>query len=153
MIGREEAVAVIVSRVSRQRLVTVVGPGGIGKTTVALAVAERMIADYEDGVWLVDLAPLGDPRLVPSTVATVLGLEVRTDNPLPGLVAGLRNKRMLLDNCEHVIRWREVITSSVLGLVPQVNEYETRSSGLPRRFVPWCCRPPPGSVRSGQNRN
>src|SRR6266851_4983827 len=105
MIGREEAVATLVSRLSRDRLLTIVGPGGIGKTTVALAVAERTIADYEHGVWLVDLAPLGDPRLVPSAVATVLGLEVRTDNPLVGLVAALRDRRMLLllDNCEHVI--------------------------------------------------
>jgi DNA-binding winged helix-turn-helix (wHTH) protein len=63
MIGREEAVATLASRLSRERLVTVVGPGGIGKTTVALAVAERMIAAYEHGVWLVDLAPLSDPRL------------------------------------------------------------------------------------------
>ena len=85
MIGRDEAVAALVSRLSRQRLVTIVGPGGIGKTTVALAVAERMIADYEHGVWLVDLAPLGDPRLVPSAVATVLGLEIRTEDPLPAL--------------------------------------------------------------------
>jgi DNA-binding winged helix-turn-helix (wHTH) protein len=90
MVGREEAVAALVSRLSRQRLVTIVGPGGIGKTTVALTVAERMIPSYEHGVWLVDLAPLGDPRLVPSAVATVLGLEIRTDDPLPGLVASLR---------------------------------------------------------------
>jgi len=69
MIGREEVVATLVSRLSRERVLTIVGPGGIGKTTVALAVAERMISDYEHGVWLVDLAPLGDPRLVPSTVA------------------------------------------------------------------------------------
>src|SRR4030081_3771672 len=105
MIGREEAVASLVSRLSRERLLTIVGPGGIGKTTVALGVAERMIAGYEDGVWLVDLAPLNDPRLVPSAVATVLSLEVRTENPLPGLVAGLRDQGMLLllDNCEHVI--------------------------------------------------
>src|SRR6266567_1290224 len=73
MIGRDEAVAALVSRLSRERLVTIVGPGGIGKTTVALAVAERMIAGYEHGIWLVDLAPLGEPRLVPSTVATALG--------------------------------------------------------------------------------
>ena len=55
MIGREGAVSALVSRLSRQRLVTVVGPGGIGKTTVALAVAERVIAGYEHGVRLVDL--------------------------------------------------------------------------------------------------
>src|ERR1700680_629084 len=90
MIGREEAVAALVSRLSRERLVTIVGPGGIGKTTVALAVAERVIAGYEHRVWLVDLAPLGDPRLVPSTVATMLDLEVHTENPLPGLIAALR---------------------------------------------------------------
>jgi predicted ATPase/DNA-binding winged helix-turn-helix (wHTH) protein len=123
MIGREEAVATLVSRLASQRLVTVVGPGGIGKTTVALAVAERLIADYEDGVWLVDLAPLGDPRLVPSAVATVLGLEVRTDNPLPGLVSALRNKRMLLllDNCEHVIDAAASLAAAVLTGVPGIN--------------------------------
>src|SRR5260370_33549655 len=105
MIGREEAAGALASRLSRQRLVTVVGPGGIGKTTIALAVAERVTASYEHGVWLVDLAPLGDPRLVPSTVATVLGLEMRTEDSLPALVAALRDNRMLLllDNCEPVI--------------------------------------------------
>jgi len=122
MIGREEAVAALVSRLSRQRLVTVVGPGGIGKTTVALAVAERMIADYEHGVWLVDLAPLSDPRLVPSAVATVLGLEVRTENPLPGLIAALRDRRMLLllDNCEHVIDAVPPLAAALLGGAPGV---------------------------------
>src|SRR5260370_4396522 len=123
MIGREEAVATLVSRLSRERLLTIVGPGGIGKPTVALAVAERMIADYEHGVWLVDLSPLNDLRLVPSAVATVLGLEVRTDNPLPGLVAGLRDKRMLLllDNCEHVIDAAAGLPAAVLSGVPPVN--------------------------------
>ena len=132
MIGREEAVAALVSRLPRQRLVTVVGPGGIGKTTVALAVAERMIADYEDGVWLVDLAPLSDPRLVPSAVATVLGLEVRTENPLPGLVAGLRDRRMLLllDNCEHVIDAAASLAAAVLSGVPGVDILATSREPL-----------------------
>src|SRR5216684_5102483 len=117
MIGREEAVAALVSRLSHQRLVTVVGAGGIGKTTVALAVAERMMASYEHGVWLVDLAPLSDPRLVPSAVATVLGLETRTDDPLPALVAALRDNRMLLllDNCEHVIEAVASLAAALLG--------------------------------------
>src|SRR5439155_3122853 len=117
MIGREEAVASLVSRLSRERLLTIVGAGGIGKTTLALAVAERMIADYEHGVWLADLSPVGDPRLVPSAVATVLGLEVRTDNPLPGLIAALRDRRMLLllDNCEHVIDAAASLAAAILG--------------------------------------
>jgi len=59
MIGLEEAVATLVVRLSRELLVRIVGAGGIGKTTVALAVAERMMASYERGVWLIDLAPLG----------------------------------------------------------------------------------------------
>src|SRR5947209_16335746 len=123
MIGREEIAATLVSRLSRERVLTIVGPGGIGKTTVALAVAERMIADYEDGVWLVDLAPLGDPRLVPSTVATVLGLEVHADNPLPGLIATLRDRQMLLllDNCEHVIDAAASLAAAVLTGLPRVN--------------------------------
>src|SRR3954468_13927617 len=132
MIGREKAVAALVSRLSRQRLVTVVGPGGIGKTTVALAVAERMIADYEHGVWLVDLAPLSDPRLVPSAVAMVLGLEVRTENPLPGLIATLRDRRMLLllDNCEHVIDAVASLVAAVLTGVPRVNILATSREPL-----------------------
>ena len=123
MIGREEVVATLVSRLSRERVLTIVGPGGIGKTTVALAVAERMISDYEHGVWLVDLAPLGDPRLVPSAVASVLGLEVRTENPLPGLIATLRDRQMLLllDNCEHVIDAAASLAAAVLTGLPRVN--------------------------------
>jgi DNA-binding winged helix-turn-helix (wHTH) protein len=117
MIGREEAMAALASRLSSERLVTIVGPGGIGKTTIALAVAERAIAGYEHGVWLVDLAPLSDPRLVPSAVATVLGLGIRTESPLPSLVAGLRDKRMLLvlDTCEHVIDAVVSLAGAVLG--------------------------------------
>jgi predicted ATPase len=132
MIGRDEAVAALVSRLSRQRVVTIVGPGGIGKTTVALAVAERMIASYEHGVWLVDLAPLGDPHLVPSAVATVLGLEVRTGDLLPGLVAGLRDRRMLLllDNCERVIDSAAGLAAAVLGGAPGVNILATSREPL-----------------------
>src|SRR3954449_631888 len=132
MIGRDETVAALVARLSRERLVTIVGPGGIGKTTVALAVAERLIASYEHGVWLVDLAPLGDPRLVPSTVATVLGMEVRSEDPLPGLVAGLRGKRMLLllDNCEHVIDAAASLAAAVLTGVPRVNILATSREPL-----------------------
>ena len=73
--------AALASRLSSERIATIVGPGGIGKTTVALAVAERLIASYEDGVWLVDLAPLSDPRLVPSAVATGTGSRLGVGAP------------------------------------------------------------------------
>jgi predicted ATPase/DNA-binding winged helix-turn-helix (wHTH) protein len=132
MIGREEAVAALALRLSQHRLLTIVGPGGIGKTTVALAVAERMIADYEHGVWLVDLAPLGDPRLVPSTVAGVLGLEGHAENPLPGLIAALKDRRMLLllDNCEHVIDAAASLAAAVLTGVSRVNILATSREPL-----------------------
>jgi predicted ATPase/DNA-binding winged helix-turn-helix (wHTH) protein len=117
MIGRDETVTALVARLSSQRLVTIVGTGGIGKTTVALAVAERMLGAFEHGVWLVDLAPLRDPGLVPSAIATLLGLEVRADDPLSGLVTLLRDKRtlLLLDNCEHVIEGVAGLAAAVLS--------------------------------------
>jgi len=132
MIGRDDAVAALVSRLSRERLLTIVGAGGIGKTTVALAVAERMMTAYEHGVWLVDLAPIGDPRLVPSAVATVLGLEIRTENPLRGLVVGIRDKRMLLllDNCEHVIDAAAGMAAAILSGAPGVNILATSRESL-----------------------
>src|SRR5260370_4455058 len=149
MIGRGDAVAALVSRLSRQRLVTIVGTGGIGKTTIALAAAEHVMANYEHGVWLVDLAPIGDPRLVPSAVATVLGLETRLEDLLPALVAALRDKRMLLllDNCEHVIDTTASLAAAFLGGAPGVSilatsreplgatgesEYHLGPLGLPR---------------------
>jgi predicted ATPase/DNA-binding winged helix-turn-helix (wHTH) protein len=123
LIGRDEAVATLVVRLARERLVTIVGAGGIGKTTVALTVAERLIADYDHGVWLVDLAPIDDPRLVPSTIATVLGLTVHSENLLPGLIAALRGRRtlLLLDNCEHVIEAVSGLVAALLGGVPGLN--------------------------------
>jgi predicted ATPase/DNA-binding winged helix-turn-helix (wHTH) protein len=132
MIGRDDAVAAVVSRLSRERLVTIVGAGGIGKTTVALAVAERMMTSYEHGVWLVDLAPLADPRLVASAAATVLGLEIRTEDPLPGLVAALRDDRMVLlfDNCEHVIEGTAGLAAAILSGAPGVKILATSREPL-----------------------
>jgi predicted ATPase/DNA-binding winged helix-turn-helix (wHTH) protein len=118
MLGREEIAATLVTQLSHRRLVTVVGPGGVGKTTVTLAVADRMIGStYEHGVWMVDLAPLSDPHLVPSAVATLLGVEVRAEDPLSGLVAALRDQRMLLllDNCEHVVAAAAGLAAAVLN--------------------------------------
>jgi predicted ATPase/DNA-binding winged helix-turn-helix (wHTH) protein len=122
MIGREEIATTLATELAHQRLVTLVGPGGIGKTTVGLAVAERLIGAFERGVWLVDLASLRDPGLVPSVVATVLGLEISTEDPLHALVAVLRDSRLLLllDNCEPVINAAAGLAAAVLAGAPEV---------------------------------
>jgi predicted ATPase len=116
LIGRADAVSQIVARLQRNRLLSIVGPGGIGKTSVALAVAEASLNTHEHGVWFVDLAPLGDARLVPSAVAQVLGFDIRSDDPVPGLVGALRDRRLLLllDNCEHVIEAAATLAAAIL---------------------------------------
>ena len=117
LIGRAEIVEKLASQLPRQRLVTIAGSGGIGKTSVALAVAEALIPAYAHGVWLINLAPLSDPRLVPSVLTAALGLEMRSEDPVPGLIGMIRDKRMLLvlDNCEHVIDEAAALAVAVLG--------------------------------------
>jgi predicted ATPase/DNA-binding winged helix-turn-helix (wHTH) protein len=105
LIGRADIIDDLAERLSQRRLLTIVGPGGIGKTAVALSVAEQTIKAFEHGVWLIELAHLGDPSLVPGTLAAALGLEIGSEKALPALVTALRDKQMLLvlDNCEQVI--------------------------------------------------
>jgi predicted ATPase/DNA-binding winged helix-turn-helix (wHTH) protein len=116
LIGRADAVSRIVARLQRHRLVSIVGPGGIGKTSVALAAAEASVNTYEHGVWFVDLAPLADARLVPSAVAQVLGFDIRSDDPVSGLVGALRDRRLLLvlDNCEHMIEAAATLAAEIV---------------------------------------
>lgn len=105
MIGRDDAVEKIAAELSLHRFVTIVGPGGIGKTSVALAVAHGQRAGFEGQVCFVDFGALTDPRLVPGTIAAALGLTVNSDDPIPGLLLSLRSRRTLLvlDSCEHII--------------------------------------------------
>ena len=116
LIGRTDAVSDITGRLDRHRFVTVVGPGGIGKTSVALMVAEEASASYEDGVCLVDCAPLLGSSLVARKLAATLALEIAEDDPSRGLVAFLHNKRMLivLDCCELVVEAAAVLVESLL---------------------------------------
>lgn len=116
LIGRADAVVDIVGRLSKHRFVTIIGPGGIGKTSVALAVAEQAAISYGDGICLVDCAPLSDMSLVAPKLASTLGLEIAVDDPTRGLVAFLHGKRMLivLDCCERVVEAAAVLVENLL---------------------------------------
>jgi predicted ATPase/DNA-binding winged helix-turn-helix (wHTH) protein len=105
MVGRDEDVQSIATQLIEQRFVTVVGPGGIGKTTVAISVSHSVLKYFEGKVRFVDLASIADPNLVPSVVASHLGLAVNSEDPAPSVRAFLRDKKMLLvlDSCEHVV--------------------------------------------------
>ena len=96
VIGRDDVITALGSQLTRRRFLTIVGPGGIGKTTVAIAVADAVRASYRDGVRFVGLASLADPDLVPSALGAVLGVYPSAANPLAGLAAWLRDKAALI---------------------------------------------------------
>lgn len=105
-VGRERELAEVSALLERARLVTLGGPGGMGKTRLALEVARRMLERAPDGVWLVELASIAEPPHVVQAVAATLGLQERARSQLTALVDELRRKRALLvvDNCEHLAR-------------------------------------------------
>ncbi len=104
-VGRGADIAAVHALLAAGRLVSLVGPGGIGKTRLALQVAAQVASTVADEVWLVELEALADPRLVPQAVASALGIKAEPGSPVvQALLAALRDRRMLivLDNCEHL---------------------------------------------------
>ncbi|HEX5501001.1 MAG TPA: AAA family ATPase, partial [Thermomicrobiales bacterium] len=105
-VGRERERADLARALAAEPLVTLTGAGGCGKTRLALAVAADLSATFPDGAWLVELAPIAEPALLPSAVAAALGLrEAGGGDPLAGLLEFLRPRALLLilDNCEHLV--------------------------------------------------
>jgi predicted ATPase/DNA-binding winged helix-turn-helix (wHTH) protein len=106
LIGRDVELDEILDLSTSHRLVTLVGPGGIGKTRLSSEVARHLLPRFADGVWVAELAPLSDPGLVPATVATALGVEVSGGaGSIERLANALGRKQLMLvlDNCEHVV--------------------------------------------------
>ena len=121
--GREREVAQLVERVSENRLVTLTGPGGVGKTRLSLRAAETLLPDYAAGVWLVELAALTDPALVPQQVAASLGLRDDSQRPISEiLVAFLGDRQLLLvlDNCEHLLAACGRLADTLLRACPDL---------------------------------
>jgi len=110
IVGRDEEIARIVAALRKQPHVTVVGAGGIGKTTVAIAAAQALKADYSDGACFVDLSTFDDPVLLPSALAAALGIRGNAEDVLTSVIDHLGQRQMLvlLDNCEHVLPAAEI---------------------------------------------
>jgi len=118
LIGREEELGEILNLVAGNRLVTLTGAGGIGKTTLALALARELRPHFADGVWLAEFSAFADPGLVPATVAAAIGLELGGGEVSTQRVAqALAGKSLLLvlDTCEHVIAAAAAMAEAMLG--------------------------------------
>ena len=132
MVGRTDDVLAVSSQLIAARFVTIVGVGGIGKTTVAVAVAHDLIGAFAGAVLFVDLGMLSDPNLAATAVASMLGLSVRSDDATPSLIAHLRDKRILLilDTCEHLIEAVAALASRIFIDAPQVHILATSREAL-----------------------
>jgi predicted ATPase/transcriptional regulator with XRE-family HTH domain len=134
LLGRDEAVREVVALARRAdvRLVTLTGPGGVGKTRLAIQVAAELVDDFADGVWFVRLSRLTNPRLVLPTIAEVLGQKEAEGQSLAEVLRWhLRERRLLLvlDNCEHVAE-AMLEVSSLLGACPALKVLATSRAAL-----------------------
>jgi predicted ATPase/DNA-binding CsgD family transcriptional regulator len=132
-VGRRQEIAEVKRLLARSRLVTLTGAGGVGKTRLAVRVAGQLRRAFPDGVWLVSLADLSDPALLPATVATVLGVQDFSGQGLTAAVCEfLRGRHLLLvmDNCEHLVDACAGFVGMVLLAAPKVRVLATGRQSL-----------------------
>ena len=132
-IGREKEQAEIKNLIAKNRLVTLTGAGGIGKTRLSIQVASREENDFPNGIWLVEFAPISDPALVPQVILTTLSLSEQTGrSPLRTLSDFLQAKRalLILDNCEHLITACAQICNDLLTQCPKLKILATSREPL-----------------------
>ncbi|MHC4051924.1 ATP-binding protein [Bradyrhizobium sp. 25ACV] len=130
MVGRDDEIATVSDKLIASRFVTIVGPGGVGKTAVAVAIAHDLLETFSDAAHFVDLAALSDPDLVITSILLMLGLPA--EDPLPALLAHVSDKRMLLvlDNCEHVIATAAPLAADIFQASPHVHILATSREAL-----------------------
>src|SRR3954464_2439992 len=132
MVGRDDDVLKLSGQLIASRFVTIVGPGGVGKTTVAVAVAHHLVEAFAGFVLFVDLGMLSDPRLAATAVASMMGLSVQSKDPTPGLIQFLKDKRILviLDTCDHLVETVAALAASIMAAAPQVHILATSRESL-----------------------
>lgn len=132
LVGRLEDLVAISGQLRRGRFVTITGSGGVGKTTVAVRTGHDLLSYFQGAVFFIDLAALTDGSLVPTAIASMLRLSVRSTDPVPSLLAYLRERRMLLilDNCEHVIGEAALLAERISQAAPGVHILATSREAL-----------------------
>nr|AAF78794.1 putative transmembrane transcriptional regulator protein TtrR [Bradyrhizobium japonicum] len=133
MVGRDEVVAAISDKLITSHFVTIVGPGGVGKTAVAVAVAHDLLETFADAAHFVDLAALSDPDLVITSILLMLGLPAQTDGPAAprcSRISGTRGCCLILDNCEHVIAAAAPLAAEIFHAAPHVHILATSRERL-----------------------
>lgn len=151
-VGRDSEIKTVRKIIAGNRLVTLTGAGGVGKTRLAVQIADRMDTEFADGVWYVDLAPITDPTVVPVAVTRALALPDQagrsTMDTLIRAIAG-RHVLLVLDNCEHLIEACSALTVALLGACPRrtfspraVNPFGFRAKS-PGVFLPCHSRTRP----------
>ncbi len=132
-VGRDVEVKELAELVRAHRLVTLTGVGGVGKTRLAIQVAAELVPEFVDGVWLVELAPVGDPAAVPDAVATELGITQQPGTSVTDHIADtLAGRRILIvfDNCEHVLDAAADLIETILARSSTVSVIATSREGL-----------------------
>jgi non-specific serine/threonine protein kinase len=132
-IGREQELAEVADALRSRRLDSVIGAAGMGKTRLAQQVGESVLNQFADGVWLVELAPLADEALVPTAVASVLGLSEQPGRSLVDALSvfiGDKHMLVILDNCEHVIEASARLADALLRACPRLHILATSREAL-----------------------
>jgi predicted ATPase/DNA-binding winged helix-turn-helix (wHTH) protein len=132
MVGRDDALRIVAADLIAERFVSIIGPGGMGKTTIAVAVAHALLAEFADAVCFVDVGMVADPNLLVATLASTLGLTIQTDDALTTLMECLRTLRILLvlDNCEHVIDAAATLAELIFKTAPGAHILATSREAL-----------------------
>ena len=132
-IGREKEQSEVIQFITKYRLVTLTGAGGVGKTRLSIKVGEQILGSYADGVWLVELAPILDSLLVPRTTAITIGLRDEPQRPVIDMLCDyLQEKQLLivLDNCEHLLDACAQLADTLLKRCPDLKIIATSREAL-----------------------